>query len=244
MLFIVRFSLVASCVVFIVTAILLFLVVPGASQAGDIASQKMRSRAWDALRSRVQDLGVLNHSLAVEAMMREMAVATRDEPEQWALAGLLHDIDITTTAQDLPSHGIVGSRILRSLGFSKAVAHAVSAHDDHAGIARTSRLDHALYCADQVYWLIIGTGLRFPSDKVKSAVASSLWHQVETTPGKASTVGKISSECALIGLTMAQVFETALAGLRKVSPVAEGAAYLCSLGEIMGMANNLFKLAA
>jgi len=122
----------------------------------NIASQKERSRPWDALRSRVKDVKVLNHSLAVEAMMREMATAKTDDREQWALAGLLHDIDITNRASNLSRHGIVGARILSDLGFSKAVVHAVSAHDDRAGVARQSRLDHALYCADQVYWLIIG----------------------------------------------------------------------------------------
>jgi putative nucleotidyltransferase with HDIG domain len=205
----------------IATAILLFLVVLQMSQANDGAAQKMRSRAWDALQSRVRDVQVLNHSLAVEAMMREMATAQTDDREEWALAGLLHDIDITTTAGNLSRHGIVGARILRDLGFSKAVAHAVSAHDDHAGIARRSRLDHGLYCADQVYWLIVDTGLTFPSDRVKTAEPASLWRQVQAMPRKVTTVQKTSSECAQIGLTMPEAFEAAVAGMRKVSLVGE-----------------------
>jgi putative nucleotidyltransferase with HDIG domain len=124
----------------------------------DTASEKTRARAWDALRSNVKDKGVLNHSLGVEAMMREMA---RTKPEndavEWALAGLLHDIDIATTENNLSVHGVAGARMLRDLGFREAVAYAVSAHDDHTGIARKSRMDHALYCADQVYWKIMGT---------------------------------------------------------------------------------------
>jgi len=219
MLFIVRFPIMASWAGSIPITILLFLVVTPMSQANDTAAQKRRSLAWDALRLRVQDVQVLNHSLAVEAMMREMATAQADDRDEWALAGLLHDIDITTTAGNLSRHGIVGARILRDLGFSKAVVHAISAHDDHAGISRKSRLDHALYCADQVYWLIIDTGLIFPSDQVKSAEPASLWRQVQAMPRKVTVVEKTSRECAQIGLTMPQAFEAALAGLRKVSPV-------------------------
>src|ERR1039457_1355481 len=106
-------------------------------------SDEMRTRAWDALRARLQETKYLNHSLAVEAIMRELA-AEGDDQDEWGLAGLLHDIDIGTTANDLTRHGIVGAQILRDLGFSAAVVHAMSAHDDRPCVARTSRLDHAL----------------------------------------------------------------------------------------------------
>jgi putative nucleotidyltransferase with HDIG domain len=188
--------------IFIATTVSLFLMAARMHQAADTVSEKTRTRAWDAVRSRVQEEKYLNHSLAVEAMMREMAVAT-DDLEQWALAGLVHDIDITATAGNLSRHGVVGARMLRDLGFSEAVVHAVNAHDNHAGVARTSRLDHALYCADQVYWSIIDTGLGFPSDRFKSASPESAWQQAQAMPWKVTTLGKTSTECAEIGLVPA-----------------------------------------
>src|SRR5215470_3054468 len=92
--------------------------------AADTALDKMRARAWDALRSNVKDKGVLNHSLGVEAMMREMArTKPENDADEWALAGLLHDIDIATTENNLFVHGVAGARMLRDLGFSKAVVY-------------------------------------------------------------------------------------------------------------------------
>jgi len=85
--------------------------------------------------------------------MREMAVAGTDNADHWGLAGLLHDIDIAETSSDLTRHGAGGAQILRDLGFDAAVIHAVHAHDNRAGVARTSRLDHAVYCADQIYFI-------------------------------------------------------------------------------------------
>ena len=86
--------------------------------------------------------------------MREMAALSIDNVDHWGLAGLLHDIDIGETSSDLSRHGVVGAQILRSLGFHADVVHAVLAHDDRPGVARTSRLDHAVYCADQLYHLV------------------------------------------------------------------------------------------
>jgi putative nucleotidyltransferase with HDIG domain len=181
----------------------------------DTASEKTRARAWDALRSKVKNEEVLNHSLGVEAMMREMArTKPENDAEEWALAGLLHDIDIATTDNNLSVHGVAGARMLRDLGFSEAVAYAVSAHDDHTGIARKSRMDHALYCADQVYWKIMGTGLSFPSAAIKSAAPASVWQQVQKGRS-ANALARLSGECAAGGLTMTQAFEAAIAGLRK-----------------------------
>jgi putative nucleotidyltransferase with HDIG domain len=177
----------------------------------------MRARAWDALRSRLQEEKYLTHSRAVEAIMRELAVAKSDDKEEWGLAGLLHDIDIGTTANDLNRHGIVGAQILRDLGFSAAVVHAVSAHDDRSGIARTSRLDHALYCADQIYWLIMATGLRLPSDEFNASVPEAIWGEIQGMPSKRAILVQVSKECAEIGFEVPRTVEAAHAALRKLS---------------------------
>jgi putative nucleotidyltransferase with HDIG domain len=175
----------------------------------------LRARAGDALQSRVKEEKYLNHSRAVEAIMREMAVMKNDNPDEWGLAGLLHDIDISTTAGDMSRHGVEGAQILRGLGFSSEVAHAVQAHDDHAAVARTSRLDHGLYCADQVYWLILAAGIDVPSEQLNTAVPEVVWKQLQGMASKRDTLDKAAKECAEIGFGMPQLLATALAGLRK-----------------------------
>jgi putative nucleotidyltransferase with HDIG domain len=121
-----------------------------------VSIDETRERAWKALSSAMHDPGHLKHSLAVEAMMRDMAPA--NERDLWGLAGLLHDIDIERMPGDLSKHGIVGAQMIRDLGIDDSVVHAVSAHDDRAGIPRTSRMDHALNCADRVYWMVRSKG--------------------------------------------------------------------------------------
>jgi putative nucleotidyltransferase with HDIG domain len=149
--------------------------------------------------------------------MREMAVVGTDNAEHWGLAGLLHDIDIADTASDLTRHGVVGAQILRDLGFPAAVVHAVHAHDNRAGVARTSRLDHAVYCADQLYWLVSATGLTVPSDKLNTAPTAAIWEQAQAVPSKQAVLGEVTSECAAIGLSMPQAIAAVQSASRKLS---------------------------
>ena len=204
--------------VFLAVALLLTLAALGVSPAAQNASGQTRARAWDALRSRLKEQKYLDHSLAVEAIMREFAVAEGDDNDEWGIAGLLHDIDIGETAGDLSRHGLVGAQILRELGFSQAVVHAVSAHDDRPGVARTSRLDHALYCADQAYWLAAAAGRRFQSSGLNTADPESLWVEVQGIPSKQAILGKVSSGCAAIGFSMPRALAAVQAASRKRSP--------------------------
>lgn len=195
----------------------LIIAAPPKDTAAPAASSETRARAWDALRSKVQESKYLDHTLAVEAIMRELAVAEGDDRDEWDVAGLLHDIDIGTTAVDLSRHGLVGAQILRDLGFSSAIVHAVSAHDDRAGVARTSRLDHAVYCADQLYWLVAAAGSRFQSEKLNTADPEALWEQVQATPSKRAILGQVSNECAGIGFTMPRALAAVKAASRRLS---------------------------
>ena len=186
----------------------------------DTVFEKARAKGWDALQARVKDAPHRNHALAVEAMMRSMA-SPADNADEWALAGLLHDIDINDTAGDMARHGLAGGQILHDLGFSDTIVHAVRAHDNRAGVSRTSRLDHALYCADQLYWLMRDAGAAFPSAGIASATGEALWSRVRQLPGKSGLVEKVSAECAQIGLTMPQALDAALTGMRSATPVTD-----------------------
>jgi putative nucleotidyltransferase with HDIG domain len=202
--------------------VLLFIAVSMGSAQDGTAPPTDRARAWDAVRAKLPEERYQRHSLAVEAIMREMAAPGTDNADHWGLAGLLHDIDIGETASDLGRHGVAGAEFLRGLGFHAVVVHAVNAHDDRAGVARTSRIDHAVYCADQVYWLVSGTGHGVPSDKLNAAVPAAIWEQARELPSKKAVMGQITRECAEIGLTMPQAIAAVRSASIKLSQAAAG----------------------
>ncbi len=129
-------------------AVLVFaLLGPSQGQATDAA----RVRALNDLRARVSEPERLEHAFAVEAIMVALARRAGGDRQEWALAGLLHDIDLAETRATPSQHGVVGARLLAGLGFSDAIVRAVQTHDDVAGLQRTSPIEHALYCADRGY---------------------------------------------------------------------------------------------
>ncbi len=176
------------------------------------------AQARQLIEARLPQEKYRSHSRAVEAIMRELATPGKDNMDHWALAGLLHDIDIAETANDLARHGIVGAQILRDASFPGPVVHAVEAHDDRAGVARTSRLDHAVYCADQIYWLVSATGRPIPSGQLNAAKPEALWEQARQVTSKQPILGKLTMECAAIGRTLPQAIAAVQAASRKLQP--------------------------
>jgi putative nucleotidyltransferase with HDIG domain len=178
-----------------------------------------RERAVTLLRHRVPDPAKLRHSFAVEATMKALARETGGDPAQWALAGLLHDIDLAeTAAAGHPSkHGIVGARLVAELGYSEAVVHAIEAHDDAAGVERAQPIAHALYCADRAYWAIHSSGLRFPSPEAATATPASVVEDLERRGITDRIDAELRRECALIGLTLDDVLRLSLEAMRALS---------------------------
>ena len=52
-----------------------------------------RNEALAIVKEYVQNRNLINHMLAVEAAMRFYAVKYNEDPEKWAITGLLHDFD-------------------------------------------------------------------------------------------------------------------------------------------------------
>jgi uncharacterized protein len=125
-----------------------------------------RSEALDLLKTHLKNKNLIKHSLSVEACMRAAAVRLGHDPESWALAGLVHDMDYETTEKSPELHTDGTVRILEGLGFDAAVVHAVRAH---AGkVPCESPMDWAIFAADPLTGLIIAATLMHPTKKIKS----------------------------------------------------------------------------
>jgi len=52
-----------------------------------------REQALEELKARIENENLIKHSLAVEAIMKDLAFYFKEDIDKWGLAGLLHDID-------------------------------------------------------------------------------------------------------------------------------------------------------
>ncbi len=176
-----------------------------------------REQAFAELRARVKNPNLLKHSLAVEAIMRELAMKLRDNVEVWGITGLLHDIDYEKTASDPSKHSLVGADILENLGLDNEIVYAVKAHNSYHGISRKRKIDKALYCADPVSGLITASALILPSKKIEDVTPDFVLGKMEDNDfAKGVDRAQIRS-CIEIGLSLEDFIGISLDAMKKIS---------------------------
>ena len=94
---------------------------------------------------------LLRHALSVSLVMRAYGDKLGEDPEQFAIAGLLHDADYEMYPEEHPN--IIVNR-LRDMG-EEALAYAISAHYTHWGNPAKATLDKALLACDELTGFII-----------------------------------------------------------------------------------------
>lgn len=118
------------------------------------------------------------HMLSVEAGMRAYAEKFGEDPDRWAIAGLIHDFDYERFPNNAHSpteeHPAEGVRILRSKGFPEDILEAILGHANYSGVPRESKMAKTLYAVDELTGLITATALVRPSKSVMEVEARSV----------------------------------------------------------------------
>jgi putative nucleotidyltransferase with HDIG domain len=160
----------------------------------------------------------VKHCLAVEAIMRGLAVRLDENVAFWSLVGLLHDVDYDLTAKDPSQHTLVGSRMLAEIGLREDLVRAVLVHNEAHGIPRETTLDKALYCADALSGLVTAAALIRPEKKLAPVTVDFIMRRFgEKSFARGANRDQIKS-CSEIGL---QLDEFVGIGLGSMQAIAE-----------------------
>jgi len=120
-----------------------------------------RNDALELLREWVENEGLRNHMLAVEAAVRHYARLRGGDEELWGLAGLLHDLDWERHPDDHPLKAV---EELRSRGYPEEVLTAILAHrSEFTGVQPQSELDKVLVACDELSGLVVACCLVRPN---------------------------------------------------------------------------------
>ncbi len=133
-----------------------------------------RAEARALVEQRVGSRNLVNHSVAVEAIMEALAERfglSAQDRDRWALAGLLHDLDYAETGEDPARHGLVTADELRGKADDEII-HAILAHADKA--PRETLMDKALYAADPTTGFIVAAALVRPDKSLAGVEVRSL----------------------------------------------------------------------
>lgn len=177
-----------------------------------------REEALALLHKYIRNERMIAHSLASEAVMKALANRLGHEPEKWALAGLLHDLDVEITNADPAIHALETARILAEMGVDADVTDAIRMHNEMAtGLERTTEFQHALAAGETITGLITATAMVYPDRKVASVKPKSVVKRMKEKAFAASVKRENILECEMIGIPLDEFAAIAVAAMAEIA---------------------------
>ena len=176
-----------------------------------------REQAVRLLNTHVKNERMLNHSYAAEAVMKALARRLGADEEKWAMAGLLHDLDIEIVEGDLTIHGLETERILNETDLNREIIEAIVMHNETVrNKKRESEFQHALAAGETVTGLITATAMVYPDKKLASVKVKSLTKRMKEKAFAASVNRDIIRECELIGIPLEEFMAISLNAMTEI----------------------------
>ena len=118
-----------------------------------------RKEAQDIFDELIESPSLRRHCRTVELVMEAYAKKLGEDPDKWAITGLLHDADYEKYPEEHPN--IIVAK-LREMG-EEEIAYAISAHYTKWGVSYDHLLDKALLACDELTGFIVACALVRPT---------------------------------------------------------------------------------
>lgn len=166
----------------------------------------------------IKSPGMINHCLASEAVMRALAAHLGKDQKKWALAGLLHDLDVELVDNDMFTHGKETARILSELNVDNDIIDAIRMHNEaSAGEKRSQEFQYALAAGETITGLIVATTLVYPDKKLASVKPKSVTKRMKEKKFAASIHRENILECELIGIPLPEFVVICIDAMKEIS---------------------------
>jgi putative nucleotidyltransferase with HDIG domain len=178
-----------------------------------------RATAFAIVNEFVKNEGLIRHMLAVEAAMRGYAVKYGEDPDYWALPGLLHDFD-WEIHPTLDRHPMLGAPILRERGVPEDVIRCIQSHAPETHVPREKTMDKALFAVDELTGLITACALVRPSKSLHDLTAKSVkgkWKDKAFAAGV--NRADIEQGAQELGVDLTEHITTVIESMRVIAPV-------------------------
>jgi len=177
-----------------------------------------RTDALTLLNEYVKNERMIWHCLASEAVMKALANHLGQDAEKWALAGLLHDLDVEITHADPYTHGLETVKILETKNVDADILDAIKHHNEMAtGVPRTNLFQHALAAGETITGLIQATTYVYPDKKIASVKPSSVVKRMKEKAFAASVKRENILECEMIGIPLPLFAEIAVNAMKEIA---------------------------
>ena len=167
------------------------------------------------VKKHVKNRNLVNHMIAVSAIMRRIAEHFGEDPQLWEAVGMLHDIDYEKTSDDFSRHGLVSAEIVSDL-LPEEGLRAIRSHNEMTGHKAESRMEISLFAADALSGMIVAGALVRPT-KLDGMKPSSIRRRMKDK----SFARRVSREnimrCEEIGIPMNDFFAMGIDAMQSVS---------------------------
>jgi predicted hydrolase (HD superfamily) len=162
-----------------------------------------RDQAWQIVQDFTPSESLRKHMLAVEAAMVWYANHYDQDPELWAITGLLHDFDYESHPNLGPDgHPFWGVNYLReNTDLPEEVLYAILGHYRESGTPRETLMAKALFAVDELCGLITAACLVRPDKSIELLETSSVLKKLKD---KAFAKG-VNREDINIGITELEI---------------------------------------
>ncbi|OXT07214.1 hydrolase [Thermoanaerobacterium thermosaccharolyticum] len=176
-----------------------------------------RDEAYKLLKEYNKSESLINHALAVEAVMRHFAELFGEDKEKWGIIGLLHDLDYEMYPNE---HCKKIREILERHGWPDDYIHAIESHGWKicTDVEPVHKMEKVLYTIDELTGLITATALMRPSKSILDLEVKSVkkkWKQKSFAAGVNRDV--IAEGAELLGMDLDKVIEETIIGMRDVA---------------------------
>jgi putative nucleotidyltransferase with HDIG domain len=173
-----------------------------------------RDEALALVKKHVAKPNVINHMIAVEAIMRSIAKHLTESEETWGLAGLLHDIDYEETENTPEKHTLLAGKLLTGT-VPDDLIRAIEAHNSkYTGVTPETRMEKALNACDAISGLLVACALVMPSKKLADVKAETVTKKFKDKDFARGADRQRIITCEELGVPKEKFFEIALAGLK------------------------------
>lgn len=170
-----------------------------------------RTKAIELLKQYVKNEKMIQHSLASEVVLLKLAGHLNQDSEKWALAGLLHDIDVEITNADPKTHGLLAVEILSKEKVDTDIIDAIKMHNEEAvSEPRYKTFHHALAAGETITGLIFATTYVYPDKKLSSVKPKSVVKRMKEKNFAATVKRENIMECEKLGISIDEFAKLAI----------------------------------
>jgi putative nucleotidyltransferase with HDIG domain len=173
-----------------------------------------RDEALQLVKENVETKNLVNHMIAVSAIMKKMAEHFGEDTQLWEVVGMLHDIDYEQTKDDFSRHGLVSAEMVKDLLPEEAL-HAIKAHNELTGVKAEGRMEISLFAADALSGMIVSGALVRPT-KLEGMKAGSIRRRMKDKSFARAVSRENIMRCEEIGIPLSTFLTLGIEAMQSV----------------------------